>query len=117
MKTEIAYENKNGYCFPLLTLPETETLPIGKYGRLYLDHLKKHRRGTYTSLLTDVNLAPYLAEINREAHEQVKSLTAHLATSVGVTEALKTTDPIAWNTQMNTAKALAEEMVLQELLR
>ena len=70
MKTEIAYKNKNGYCYPLLTLPETETSPIGKYGRLYLAYLKEHRRGTYTSLLTDGNLAPYLAEIDREAHEQ-----------------------------------------------
>lgn len=37
-------ENKNGIYYPNLTLPTGTTYSIGKYGRLYLDYLKKHRR-------------------------------------------------------------------------
>ena len=44
MKNAITYENRNGYLYPLLALPETEEAPIGKYGWIYLDYLKKHRR-------------------------------------------------------------------------
>ena len=40
-------ENKNGIYYLNLTLPTGTTYSIGKYGRLSLDYLKKHRRGTY----------------------------------------------------------------------
>ena len=44
---KIAYtESKNGLYYPNLTLPTGTTYSIGKYGRLYLDYLKKYRRGT-----------------------------------------------------------------------
>lgn len=38
-------ENKNGIYYPNLTLPTGTTYSIGKYGRVYLDYLKKYRRG------------------------------------------------------------------------
>lgn len=38
-------EHENGVYYPNLTLTEGSTCSIGKYGRLYLDYLKKHRRG------------------------------------------------------------------------
>ena len=41
-------ENKNGIYYPNLTLSAGATYSIGKYGRLYLDYLKRHRRGTYS---------------------------------------------------------------------
>ena len=62
MKNAITYKNRNGYLYPLLALPETEEAPIGKYGWMYLDYLKKHRRGTYTSLLTSGNLGEELSK-------------------------------------------------------
>lgn len=46
-------EHENGVYYPNLTLPIGTTYSVGKYGRLYLDYLKKHRRGTYTTLLTE----------------------------------------------------------------
>ena len=35
---------ENGIYYPKLTLPTGTTYSVGKYGRLYLDYLKKHRR-------------------------------------------------------------------------
>ncbi len=39
---------KNGY--PNVTFPELTDHQIGKYGRMHLDYIKQHRRGSYTSL-------------------------------------------------------------------
>ena len=44
MKNAITYKNRNGYLYPLLALPEAEEATIGKYGRMYLDYLKKQIR-------------------------------------------------------------------------
>ena len=52
MKNKITYSEKNDILYPDLTLPEQKTITIGKYGQLHLAYLKRHRRGTYTSLLT-----------------------------------------------------------------
>ena len=72
MKNAITYENRNGYLYPLPALPETEEAPIGKYGHMYLDYLKKHRRGTYISLLTSGNLGEELSNFDAEVSSVVK---------------------------------------------
>ena len=53
------YREENGYLIPNLALPESNEYPIGKYGMIHLDYLKKHRRGTYTTLLTEGRLNAY----------------------------------------------------------
>lgn len=107
-------ENKNGIYYPNLTLPATSTHPIGKYGRVYLDYLKKHRRGTYTTLLTENRLNEHLHRIDFEAREAVLKITEEHATARGIDEHLKTADPIRWVQEMNAAKHDAEEIVLQD---
>ena len=52
---ELTYTERNGIMYPNLTLPEQTNYPISKYGRMRLDYLKRHRRGTYTTLLTSVS--------------------------------------------------------------
>lgn len=113
MKNAITYKNRNGYLYPLLALPAPEETPIGKYGRMYLDYLKKHRRGTYTSLLTDGKLASFLVIVDQEIREQVKRATECFAVSAGITESLKESDSLAWTAQMNAFKVMAEETLLQ----
>lgn len=51
MKNKITYSEKNDILYPNLTLLEQKMTAIGKYGQLHLAYLKRHRRGTYTSLL------------------------------------------------------------------
>ena len=48
------YREEDGCLIPNLSLPEREEHTIGKYGQLHLDFLKKHRRGMYTTLLTEM---------------------------------------------------------------
>ena len=71
MKNAITYENRNGYLYPMPALPATVEAPIGKYGRMYLDYLKKHWRGTYTSLLTSGNLGEELSKFDAEVRNEV----------------------------------------------
>jgi len=60
MKTEITYTEHNGLYYPDLSLPKQTNYTLGKYANLRLDFMKKHRRGTYTTLLTEERLAPYI---------------------------------------------------------
>jgi len=115
MKTvELKYYEKNGYLYPDLALPEQAETTIGKYGLMWLDFLKKHRRGIYTTLLTDGTLAEYLARTDAEAREEIGAILARLAKERGITEALKAAEPMRWVQEMNAAKHDAEETVCRE---
>ncbi len=105
-------ENKNGIYCPNLTLPTGTTYSIGKYGRLYLDYLKKHRRGIYTTLLTENRLNEHLHQVDIEAREAVLKITEEIAIAQGIDEHLKNAEPIRWVQDMNAAKHDAEEIVM-----
>ena len=105
-------ENKNGIYYPNLTLTADITYSIGKYGRVYLDYLKKYRRGTYTTLLTENRLNEPLHRVDIEAREMVLKITEEIVIARGIGEHLKTADPIRWAQEMNAAKHDAEEIVM-----
>lgn len=110
---KISYtEKENGIYYPNLTLSAGSTHSIGKYGWLYLDYLKKHRRGTYTTLLTENRLKEYLHRVDFEAREAVLKITEEIAVSHGIGEHLKTANPIRWVQEMNAARHDAEEIVM-----
>ena len=71
------YCEENGYLIPDLTLPQSEQLPIRKYGRIPLDYLKKYKRETYSSLLTQGKLNAYLADIDIQAKEMLDLIITH----------------------------------------
>ncbi len=118
MKTEskITYTEVNGINYPNLTLPEQTNLPIGKYGQMRLAFVKKHRQGTYTSLLTTAKLNEHLATIDAEARLTVDLLTALLTKQQGIDETMKARDMLAWVQKMNACKAQAEEIVLRDVI-
>ena len=113
---ELTYTERNGIMYPDLALPEQTNYPIGKYGRMRLDYLKKHRRGTYTTLLTSCTLNQHLYETEQEAKRQIDLTFSQLVKERGITEELKTTDPLRWVQEMNNAKHDAEEIVLNEII-
>lgn len=116
MKTNLTYTNINGINYPNLHLPEQKTVTVGKYGHLRLDYLKKHRRGTYATLLTTCKLNEHLAEIDVEASQRVRELTEAFAKAEGITEQLKAENSLMWAREMNKCKARAEEIVLREVV-
>ena len=112
----IEYERRGELYYPLLDLGEQTSYEIGKYGKLHLAFIKQHRRGTYTTLLTENRLNEHLHNIDEQAHEQLDLLTAQMAERMGVTEELKASDPMRWVQMMNIIKASAEEIVLKEVV-
>ena len=112
----IEYERRGEQYYPLLDLGEQTSYEIGKYGNLHLDFIKKHRRGTYTTLFTENRLNEHLHKIDLQAHEQLDLLTAQMAEKMDVTEELKASDPMRWVRLMNNIKSLAEEIVLKEVV-
>ena len=110
------YREENGHLIPNVTLPEQTDYQIGKYGRMHLDYIKSHRRGRYTTLLTEGALNTRLHEIDLEANEMLDSIIPRLATERGVDENLKALDMLRWVAEMNNIKASAEDIVLREVV-
>ena len=110
------YREKNGHLIPDVTLPEHTNYQIGKYGRMHLDYLKQHRRGSYSALLGEGRLNAYLADVDEQAHEMLSSLTVEFAKAQGIDEHLKATDQMRWVQMMNNVRSSAEETVMRELI-
>ena len=113
---ELAYTKRNSIMYPDLTLPEQTNYPIGKYGKMRLDYLQSHRRGTYTTLLTSCTLNQHLYETELEAKRQIDLTLSRLVKERGITEELKASEPLRWVQEMNNAKQSAEEIVLKEII-
>ena len=110
------YREENGHLIPDIVLPEQIDYQIGKYGRMYLDYIKQHKRGTYTTLLTEGKLNAHLHEIDVQANEMVEAIVANLVCKRGIGEELKASDALKWVAEMNNIKASAEEIVLREVI-
>ena len=110
------YREENGRLIPEIKLPEQTNYQIGKYGQFYFDYIKNHRRGTYTTLLTECRLNARLHEIDLEANQMLKTIIPRLAAERGIDENLKARDMLRWVTEMNNIKASAEEFVLNEII-
>ena len=110
------YREENGRLIPEIELPEQTNYQIGKYGRMHFDYIKQHRRGRYTTLLTEGKLNAQLHEIDLEAHKMLETIIPRLATERGIDENLKARDILRWVAAMNNIKASAEEIVLREVV-
>ena len=110
------YRKENGHLVPELELPKQTNYQIGKYGQFYLDYIKNHRRGRYTTLLTEDKLNTRLHEIDLEANKMLETIIPRIATERGIDENLKARDMLRWVAEMNNIKASAEEIVLREVV-
>ena len=110
------YREENGRLIPEIKLPEQTNYQIGKYGQFYLDFIKNHRRGKYTTLMTDGKLNARLHEIDLEAKTMLESIISRLAAERGIDENLKARDMLRWVAEMNNIKSSAEEIILKEVI-
>ena len=112
----IKYELKGEQYYPMLEIAEQKEHKIGKYGLFHRDYIKQHKRGTYTTLLTEGRLNTHLHEIDVQANSMVEAIVANLARERGIDEELKASDVLKWVAEMNNIKASAEEIVLREVI-
>ena len=111
---ELNYMMKDEVLLPELSLPETE--PIGRYGRMRQKYLREHRLILWNQMVLNGTLWPHLHEIEAAAQQRIDLMLPKLAAEAGATEALKAADPMKWTGLMNSCKAQAEEVVLNELI-
>ena len=124
MKTAVSFYEQNGGTYtrvgdmllPDLTLEETESKPIGKYGRMRKRYLKEHRPAIYSAMLLNGELYGHLSEIDQACEERMELLARQMAKQEGMTEALKAADQMEWVRRMNSIRSRAEEIVLNELV-
>ena len=111
----LLYERQGEYYIPCLSLPE-DCQPIGLWGQRHLRYIKEYRKGFYASLLLSGKLNSYLADVDRQAQEQLDTIIQQMAQAQGVTEALKAADPMKWVRRMNNIREAAVAIVNSELL-
>ena len=112
----IKYELKGEQYYPMLEIAEQKEHKIGKYGLLHRDYIKQHKRGTYTTLLTEGKLNAHLHEIDVQANSMIEAISFNLAEERGIEEELKASDAFKWVAEMSNIKASAEESVLREVV-
>lgn len=110
------YREENGHLIPNLVLPESNEQPIGKYGLIHLDYLKKHRRGAYTTLLTEGTLNSYFIDIDQQARDMISYMIDFLKEEKGLSEDMKANNQLEWVQTMNALKAEAEEIITETIL-
>ena len=122
MKKQI-YDEKNGlsytlhgdYYLPDLEINEEEPT-YGKYGIMRKQFLKEHRSARYQYLVLTGKLTEHLNQVDKEAREKVEMLMEQMAEQWGVTEELKMQDQMEWVRAANQHRAIAEKIILKELI-
>ena len=123
MKKHI-YDEKNGLHYtrhgdvylPDLAYSNNDYLSLGKYGMLRKTYLKENFKVQYSLMLMNDTLWPHLLEIDRQAHDMMDTMIAQIARAEGVTESLKSTNPLRWVGLMNNFRNTAEEFVLRKIV-
>ena len=99
------YTQQSDYYLPNLSLPPEEERPIGVWGQRRLRYLREDRPNLYTNLKTSGQLRSHLADVEEQANDLFLRLVKDYAASEGVTEQLKTEDPMEWVRRMNGIRA------------
>ena len=115
-RTGISYTLQGDYYLPDLALPAEEQVEVGIWGQRHLQHIKVHRKGFYTTLLTKCELNRHLADVNKQAEDMFSWLVKHLAEREGLTEQLKADNQMEWVGRMNNIRNRAMEIVNGELI-
>lgn len=116
-RTGIKYELIGDYYFIAGDDEEPEDKrPIGRWGRMHEDYLKKNKRYVFDSMLMSGKLHSYLADIDEQASDMFDNLVEQMKYSEGVTEELKEKSQLEWVQQMNNIQQRAREIVCSELI-
>ena len=115
MSTVMTYTKVNGYLIPNLTYKSGEQMEqLGKYGFLRRDYLKNHRNSTYQVMLLQDTIGEHLLEVDKAAREREEIILKQLEKKEPLPD--KEKDQMAWVRAANQHRAIAEEIILKELI-
>ena len=116
-RTGIKYELIGDYYFIAGDDEEYEDKrPIGRWGRMHEDYLKKNKRHVFDSMLMSGKLHSYLADIDEQAREMFDTLVEQMKEAEGVTEQQKKQDQMEWVQRMGNIEARVRDIVCEELI-
>ena len=116
------YDEKNGLDYELVgdyyypCLKASESPKVGRFGLMYLDYLRNHKKVTYSGLMLSGELNEHIEDIDRQAEELFSQLVEQMKQAEGITEHLKAIDQMLWARRMNSIRNRVEEVVLQNLI-
>ena len=113
-KTGLKYELVGDYYYPCLKAPEAPK--VGRFGMMYHDYLREHKRVVYSGLMLSGKLKEQIKEVDHQAEELFSQLVEQIKRSEGITEQLKAADQMEWVRRMNSIRNWAEEIVLREVI-
>ena len=113
MSSNLSYTQNGDYLLPNLTLHQPKT-PLGKYSRMRLNFLKQQHPVLYHTMLLNGSLYPHLMEVEQTAESRMQQTMAQLLKQNPAPD--KEQNQMAWVQHMNSLRAQAEELVLNELI-
>ena len=113
-RTGLKYELVGDYYYPCLEAPEAPK--VGRFGMMYHDYLRKHKKVTYSGLMLSGKLKEHIEDVDRQAEEMFSQLVEQMKHADGVTEQLKATNQMEWVRRMNSIRGRAEEIVKSEVV-
>ena len=111
----ILYRKHGEVYRPVLEM-ETDGAPIGTFGRMRREYLRKTDPIELDRLTATGELYPYLRAIEVRAGALMDRLMEQMAKDEGVNEELKANNQMEWVGQMNNIRYRAEEIVRKELI-
>ena len=109
----VTYSTVGDYQLPNLTLNQPRK-PLGKYGRMRLSFLRQQRPVLYNTMLLNGSLYPHLMEVEQTAESRMQQTMQELLKQNPAPN--KERHQMEWVQHMNSLKAQAEELVLNELI-
>ncbi len=107
---------KDGMYYPNLTIDDNDHRTIGKWGRMHRTYLEKVHPGLYERLILNGSLHRHLADANERAETMMELLINQMKDREEITERLKAEQPMVWVGRMNSIRARAEEIVMEEVI-
>ena len=109
----VTYSTVGDYQLPNLILNQPRK-PLGKYGRMRLSFLRQQHPALYNTMLLNGRLYPHLIEVEQTAESRMQQTMAQLLKQNPAPD--KEQNQMALVQHMNSLKAQAEELVLNELI-
>ena len=102
------------YFIPAIELKPVEDKVLNKYGRMRRAYLQEQRSMVFDDLVLTEQLFPHLYEVQEIAEKRVEVIMAGLLEKNPAPD--KEKDAMAWVRHMNMLKAMAEEVVVREVI-
>ena len=114
MVQNFTYTQCGDYYIPDIRLAHTGTQTLGKHGRMRRAFLEQNKPMFFNDMVLTETLFPHLWEVQQTCEKRMELLMADLVAKNPAPD--KATQQLAWVAHMNSLKAQAEEIILQELI-